>query len=695
MNVKHTLKFKNLNCYDCAGKIKNEILRKSFVSNVNIDIVNQKMTLEFKDNSNVEEKIQEIIKTSIELEEEMSFINSNNAIGEKKSLKEIYILSIGILLFVSTFLIENINLKLLICLLDYILIGKNVIRKSFSSFKNGRFFDENTLMTVATVGAILIGEFQEAVAVMLFSKAGELIQDKAINKSRTSITKLMDIKPEIANVEINNSVKTLHPSDVKIGDIIIVKPGERIPLDGKIIMGESFIDTKTLTGEFLPKEVKKDDIVLSGCINIDSLIKIQVTCEFKDSTVSKILDLVENATSKKSNTENFITKFSKIYTPIVVFISLFVAVIPPLFINGQNFSTWIYRALIFLVISCPCALVISIPLSFFSGIGIASKNGILIKGSNYLDSLTKVSTVVFDKTGTLTEGKFSVVKINPVNCTKEYLLEIASLAESFSNHPIAKSVVEHYGKKIDNSKIKSYEEIPGHGIVILINSNTVIAGNEKLMKKFNIDFNVNNSEIGTKIYISENNNYKGYILVSDKIKDTSNKTIIKLKKHGINTIMLTGDNNQTGEKISKELNISNFYAELLPHEKVKYVENFLNKKKNKSNLVFVGDGINDAPSLAIADIGISMGNLGSDAAIEASDVVIVDDDPYKIVKAMEISKTTKNTAIANIIISLGVKIIVLLLGILGLSSIWVAILSDVGISLIVILNSVNILNKKF
>ena len=514
MTSKEILNFKNLNCYDCAGKIKNELLNVSYISDVNIDILNQKMTLEFNNTSNLNERMNEIKNICTSLEPDMSFIDSNNVTDShtsKKSLGDFYELILGLVLFGITFLIKNPNIQLAICLINYVLIGRNVIKKAILNFKNGMFFDENTLMTIATIGAFLIGQFQEAVAVMLFSKAGELIQDKAINKSRTSISKLMDIKPETANLQVGDSIKTVHPNEVKIGDIIVVKPGEKIPLDGKVIMGESSIDTKALTGEFLPKEVKKDDSVLSGCINIDSVIKIEVTSEFKDSTVLKILNLVENATSRKSNTENFITKFSKIYTPTVVFIALFVALMPPLFFQGQSFSTWIYRSLIFLVISCPCALVISIPLSFFSGIGVASKNGVLVKGSNYLDALTHVSTVVFDKTGTLTEGKFFITKVSTNNCTEEELIKFAAIAENFSNHPIAKSIVSYYGKEIDTSSITNYEEIAGHGIIVKVNSDTIIAGNTKIMDKFNINITKISDDIGTKIYVAKNNVYMGFV----------------------------------------------------------------------------------------------------------------------------------------------------------------------------------------
>lgn len=693
MSFKTTLNFSNLNCYDCANKIKNELLKLPYVSNVNINILGQKMILEFTDSNKLEEKINKVKEISIELESEMKFINSSENTNIKNSTslsKNAKMLILCIILFGISFFFPNFIFYIII----YLLAGSSIIKKAFLSFKQGRFFDENTLMAIATLGAFLIGEYREAIAVMLFSKAGEIIQDKAINKSRVSISKLMDIKPDTANVEINNSINKVHPSTVKIGDIIVVKPGEKIPLDGKVILGESTIDTKALTGEFLPKEVTVDDEVLSGCINIDSLIKIQVTSEFKDSTVLKILNLVENAASRKSNTENFITKFSQIYTPIVVLIALIVAIIPPLLIPSHDFKTWIYRSLIFLVISCPCALVISIPLSFFSGIGIASKNGVLVKGSNYLDALNKVSTVVFDKTGTLTEGNFFITKVRTNNCTESELIKLASLAENFSNHPIAKSIVNYYGKNVDTSEIDNHEEISGKGIVVNIKENKIIVGNKKLMDLFNINIDNFAEDIGTKIYVAKNNIYMGYILISDKIKKNSKNSIIELKKRNIKTVMLTGDNEKSAKKVSEDLNIDTVYSDLLPDEKVNHLENLIKSKNKKSNLVFIGDGINDAPSLAMADIGISMGGIGSDAAIEASDIVIIDDDPYKLIKAIEIANKTKSIAMQNIFISLGIKILVLSLGVLGLSSIWLALLSDVGVSLVVILNSVKMLNKK-
>lgn len=702
----HTLKFKNMNCYECAGKIKNELLKLSYISKVDIDVLTQNLNLEFKDTLNISQKLQEIMELCIQIEPDMSFNTSNHLNESKNKINSLELISfsIGIILFIISFFIKESELsqdthqtlifKFYVCFASYLLIGFNILKKAVMNIKRGIIFDENTLMMIATIGALIIREFQEAVAVMIFSRVGEFIQDRAINKSRSSISSLMDIRPDTANLETNDSIKIVDPSKVKIGDIIVVKPGEKIPLDGEIIQGVSQLDTKALTGEFLTKEVTIGDKVISGCINITSLIKIKVESEFKNSTVSRILNLVENANSKKSNTENFITKFSKIYTPTVIIIAFIISTIPPIILGYNTLSEWIYRALIFLVISCPCALVISIPLSFFSGIGVASKNGILIKASNHLEALNNLSTIVFDKTGTLTEGKFFITKVIPKNCEIDELIKYSVMAESFSNHPIAKSIIDYYNKPIDKLKIYKFEEIPGYGISICIDNDIIISGNKKMMDKFNINVDFID-ESGTKVYVAKNNTYLGCILISDKIKQNSSKTIFELKKMNINNLaMLTGDNNKTAQAIADTLKITKVYSELLPDQKVKYVEELLSNKPPKSTLAFIGDGINDAPSLAMADIGISMGSIGSDAAIEASDIVLIDDDPYKIVKAIKIAKQTRTIAMQNIVLSLTVKILVIILGALGLSSMWTAILSDVGISLIVILNSVRILKNE-
>lgn len=697
MNYNHTLKFKNMNCYDCADKIKTRLLKLNYISNVDIDVLNQKLNLEFIDDLNTQQRLEEIMELCVNIEPDINFVDSKNSNKSmnKINYKQAIAFLIGVTLFVISFFITGSGpLKFYVCLISYLLIGFEILKKAIINIKKGIIFDENTLMMIATIGAFVIKEFQEGIAVIIFSRVGEFIQDIAINKSRSSISNLMDIRPDTANLETSDSIKIVDPNEVKIGDVIVVKPGEKIPLDGEIIQGESQLDTKALTGEFLSKEVRIGDKVISGCINISSLIKIKVESEFKNSTISRILNLVESATSKKSNTENFITKFSKIYTPIVIVIALIIAIIPPFILGYNTMSTWIYRALIFLVISCPCALVISIPLSFFSGIGVASKNGILIKGSNYLEALNNLSTLVFDKTGTVTEGKFFITKIIPEDCKTDELLKYAAMAESFSNHPIAKSIVNHYNYPIDQSKISKFEEIAGYGISICIDGDTIISGNKKMMDKFNINIK-STDEPGTKVYVAKNNTYLGYILISDKIKENSAKTITELKDMNVNKlVMLTGDNKKTAHYIAETLKIPEVYSELLPDQKVKYVEDLISNKPPKSTLAFIGDGINDAPSLAIADIGISMGGIGSDAAIEASDIVLIDDDPYKIIKAMKIAKQTRKIATQNIVLSLSVKTLVIILGALGLSSMWAAILSDVGVSLIVILNSVRILKKE-
>lgn len=695
MNSRHTLRIKDLNCYKCADKIKNEVLKLNNVAKIDIDILKQKVNLELKDDPNPNKTLDGIKKLCIEIEPEMSFVDTSSDDQNNTKNKSMCVtFSAGIILFILSFLTkDNIAIEFALCLVSYILIGAPVLRKSITNLQKGIIFDENTLMTIATIGAFIIGEFQEGVAVMVFSRVGEYIQNRAINNSRNSISKLMDIRPDTANLEVDHAIKVVDPNQVKIGDIIVVKPGEKIPLDGEVVFGKSALDTKALTGEFLPKEVKVGDQVLSGCINTSSMIKIKVSSEFHNSTISRILNLVENASSRKSNTENFITKFSKVYTPIVVLIAFIIAIVPPIILQDASISTWVYRALIFLVISCPCALVISIPLSFFSGIGVSSKNGVLVKGSNYLEALNNVSTIVFDKTGTLTEGKFSISKIYPNNCSENELIEIAALAESFSNHPIAKSIVNYYNKTIDKSQILKYEEINGHGIKIYLKDSVILSGNKKLMDKFNIQVD-QKDDIGTKVYVAKNDNYLGQIIVSDQLKKTSKQTISELKSLGVSKlVMLTGDNNNTAKIINDSLGLTEFHSELLPNQKAEYVEKLLQSKPKKSNLLFVGDGINDAPSLAMSDVGISMGGIGSDAAIEASDIVLIDDDPYKLIKAIKIAKRTRSIAVQNIVIALAVKILVIILGALGLSSMWAAILSDVGVSLVVILNSIRILNK--
>ena len=610
---------------------------------------------------------------------------------KKKSFKIIISLILFLIAMIINFDNELINKGIFI--IAYIIVGLEIIRKALRNIFRGKVFDENFLMTVATVGAFGIGEFPEAVAVMLFYQVGELFQSYAVDKSRKSIASLMDIRPDYANIEKDGKVLKVDPDDVKIGDIIIIKPGEKVPLDGIVIEGNTSLDTKALTGESLPREVTPGDEILSGSINISGLVKVKVSKEYGESTVSKILDLVENASSKKSKSENFITKFAKYYTPIVVIIAILLVVVPVIFFGGE-FSDWIYRALSFLVVSCPCALVISIPLSFFGGIGGASKMGILIKGSNYLEAIASTEIIVFDKTGTLTEGIFEVQKINPKDIDENDLLENAAYAECYSNHPISLSIKRAYGKQIDKSKIKSTEELSGRGIVAIINGKNVLVGNEKLLNENNIEFEKNN-DIGTILYVAIDKKYVGNIVIADKIKEDAKDSIMSLKKSNIKqAVMLTGDRKAVGENVAGILGIDKVYTELLPDGKVEKVEELLKKKSEKGKLAFVGDGINDAPVLALADIGIAMGGLGADSAIEAADIVLMTDEPSKIVDTIKLSKKTMKIVKENIIFAISIKVLVLILSAIGISTMWEAVFADVGVSIIAILNALRVLNVK-
>lgn len=609
--------------------------------------------------------------------------------------KRIQKIIIALILFILGLIInvDNIWINNTLFILSYILVGYDILKKAFRNITRGKVFDENFLMAVATIGAFFVGELEEAVAVMLFYQIGEVFQSYAVNKSRKSIASLMDIRPDYANLLIGKEIQKVSPEDVEIGSTILVKPGEKIPIDGIVIDGDSSLDTKALTGEVIPKDVIVGDEVLSGCINLNGLLKIQTVQKFENSTVSKILDLVENASSRKSKSENFISKFAKYYTPIVVIIALFLATAVPFF-TDKNYSSWIYRALSFLVVSCPCALVISIPLSFFSGIGSASKKGILIKGSNYLELLSKVSTVVFDKTGTLTKGVFKVQKINAIGISKDKLLSFATTAEAFSTHPIAKALKEEYKKDIDLSKVVKHEELAGFGIHAKIQENDVLVGNDKLLTKEKIKFD-KSDDIGTIIYVAVNKEFKGYIVISDEIKEDTYKAINLLKKSGIKkTVMLTGDKKEVGESVSSKLKLDSCYTELLPQDKVCKVEELMSQNDVLGKLAFVGDGINDAPVLALADIGIAMGGVGSDSAIEAADIVIMTDEISKISSAIKLSKKTMLIVKENIIFAIAVKILVLLLTALGVSSMWQAVFADVGVSIIAILNSLRVLLSK-
>lgn len=610
--------------------------------------------------------------------------------------KRLWRIIIGAVLFAATIILD-INtewLSFALYMISYIIVGGDVAVRAFRNIVRGKVFDENFLMTFATIGAILIAEYPEGVAVMLFYQIGELFQDHAVDRSRKSIASLMDIRPDYANLKRGDELVRVDPDEVQVGDIIVVKAGEKVPLDGKVAEGTSMLDTSALTGESVPREIEAGSDVLSGCININGVITVEVTKEYEESTVSKILDLVENASNKKSQSEKFITKFARYYTPIVVIIAVFLAVIPPLVIKGASFSDWIYRALSFLVVSCPCALVISVPLSFFGGIGGASRKGILVKGSNHLEALAKTEILAFDKTGTLTKGVFNVQGVHPKGISREELLELVAYAESYSSHPISNSLRLAYGKDIDNQRISDVEEISGHGVIATVDGKKVIAGNTKLMEKMNIAY-YKGDFAGTVVHAALNNEYIGYIVIADEVKNDSKQAIKELKLANIKqTIMLTGDNKNVASKVAEELGIDKVYSELLPADKVEKIEELFSHKSENGKLAFAGDGINDAPVLARADIGIAMGGLGSDAAIEAADIVIMTDEPSKIATAMNISKKTIGIAWQNIILAIGIKVIILFLSALGITNMWAAIFGDVGVTILAVLNSFRALDVK-
>lgn len=611
-----------------------------------------------------------------------------------KKLKNLLIkITISSIIFIIAILSPiNLYAKLSLYVLSYLIVGYEILEKSFKNILSGEIFDENFLMVLASFVAFFLGEYTEAIAIILFYQIGEFFQSYAVNNSRKSISKLVNIKADYANIEKNGKIEKVNPEEININDIIIIKPGERVPLDGIIVEGQSNIDTSALTGESMPQSVEIKDEILSGCINLSNILKVKVSKKYTESTASKILDLIENATNKKAKVEHFITKFAKIYTPIVVGLAVLIATLPP-FILNEEFSKWIYRSMVFLVVSCPCALVISVPLSFFAGIGLASKYGILVKGGNFLELLSKVKCFVFDKTGTLTRGKFEVSEIHNINITEEEFLKYASYAEYYSNHPIAKSIKSKYNQNIELNKIKDIKEIQGKGIEAKIDNNLIYIGNEKIMQKFNINFESIN-KIGTIVYMAINNKYVGYLVIADQIKSNAKKAIQDLYKIGIQkTIMLTGDKKSVAENVATQLNLSEFHSELLPADKIEKLESIMENNKN-IKVSFVGDGINDAPALARADIGIAMGNIGSDVAIESADIVIINDNLESLAKSIKISKRTINIAKENIYFSIGIKIIVLLLGTIGYASIWEAVFADVGVCLIAILNSLRILMKK-
>ena len=613
----------------------------------------------------------------------------------KKMKKKLIRIIISFILLVLAFILklDNTIINNILFIISYLIVGYDIVLKALRNITRGKVFDENFLMTIATIGAFFIGEFPEAVAVMLFYQVGELFQSYAVDKSRKSVAALMDIRPDYANVYRNEEIEKVNPNDVNIGEIILIKPGEKIPIDGVVVEGSSLLNTLALTGESMPRSVTEGDEVLSGCINNEEILKVKVTKEFGESTVSKILDLVENASSRKSKSENFISKFAKYYTPIVVIIAILLALIPPL-LTDTTFKTWIYRALSFLVVSCPCALVISIPLSFFGGIGASSKIGVLVKGSNYLEALANTEIVVCDKTGTITEGIFKVQKVDAVGYSDEDLLRYTSYAENYSNHPIALSIKEAYGKDINEKLVTKTKELKGKGIIAKVESKEVLVGNEKLMIENNIDY-IKSNDIGTVIYIAIDKTFAGTIIISDKIKEDAYKAVKEFRKNNVKKIvMLTGDREEISKNVSKELKLDKYYAELLPQDKVKKVESLMKEKSESGKLVFIGDGINDAPVLALSDIGVAMGGLGSDAAIEAADIVIMTDEPSKLANAIKISKKTMQIVKENIIFAITVKILVLLLSAVGIATMWAAVFADVGVSVIAIINALRILRVK-
>ena len=717
-----------LDCANCANKIEERVNRLSDVEEATLNFSTSRLTLLINDPQLKLEVIEEIKKIVEQLEPDVTVIENNSgevlnqnqccqgdcsrhdeqhlhkhASSHEHIVRELKVIEIlkeqkNLLLGFVIFLIAVLfplqqRVEIVLYLMSYLLIGGNVIGAFWRHIKRGEIFDENFLMTVATVGAFCIGEYPEAIAVMLFYEIGELFQSYAVNRSRHSITSLLDIRADHANLVTESSVEEVNPEVVSVGDYIIIKPGERVPLDGEIVEGQCYLDTSALTGESVPRLVSVGDPILSGCINTNALVKVRVTKVAGESTVARILELVENASSKKAQTERFITRFARVYTPIVVLLAILIAIIPP-FVFQASFSIWLYRALSFLVVSCPCALVVSIPLGFFAGLGGASKQGVLIKGGNYLEALTHADTVVFDKTGTLTKGVFKVVETHPVNMTEDAFIKLAAYAESQSNHPIAKSIVEAYGHSIDETVISSYEEVAGKGIKAVVNEQQILIGNATLMKESSLEV-LSVSATGTIIHMAVDQVYVGYIVIADEIKETSKAAISKLKQQGVSqVIMLTGDQERIAKQVAEELGVDRVYAELLPYQKVEHVEQLLaNQSKNKS-LVFVGDGMNDAPVLARADVGVAMGAIGSDAAIEAADVVLMEDDPMALVKAIDQAKQTKFILYQNIIFALGVKILVMILIAFGLATMWSAVFADVGVTVLAVINSTRALKSK-
>lgn len=693
-------RLEGLDCANCATKIQESINNLAGVNQAELIFATQKLNLEIDEDKNKVTLLDEIKKVIFLIEPEVKVIEINRSSAPEITMpsslnKDNLFLCVGtVLFFIGVILKVSFWIEIIIFASSYLIVGKNVVIKSIYNIRKGQIFDENFLMTIATLGAFAIKEFPEAVVVMLFYRVGQLLESIAVNKSRSSIKSLMDIKAQYANLKTTEGIKQVDPNDVEIGEFIVIKPGERLPLDGIVVEGSSSVDTSAITGESVPRSIHVGDSILSGFINKSSSLTVRVSTTFSNSTVAKILDLVENATSKKSPTENFITKFARYYTPAVVFVAALIATVPAILSNNHDFSLWLYRALVFLVVSCPCALVISIPLSYFGGIGGASRRGILIKGSNYLDALNDVKTVVFDKTGTLTKGVFEVNEIFPENgYSKDDLLELAALAEARSNHPIAKSILNAYGKNLNQTNVDYYEEIPGCGIKAIIDKKEILAGNDRLLHLDGcIEHNTCNVQ-GTVVHIAVDNIYAGYILISDQIKADAAFTIAQLKKlGGIRVAMLTGDSEESARTIAGKLKIEEFYYALLPHQKAEKLEQ-IKTSMNNSKLVFVGDGINDAPVLAMSDIGVAMGGLGSDAAIEASDIVLMTDEPSKLIEALKVAKKTRNIVIQNIVFALGVKAIIMILGAGGVATMWEAVFADVGVTVIAVFNSLRVMKK--
>ncbi|MFO7160510.1 MAG: heavy metal translocating P-type ATPase [[Clostridium] cellulosi] len=689
---KKVIYLSGIDCNSCAEKIEEEVKKISGVKSANLDIATQRLTVEADDKGKLPVVLRAIYQKIREMEPnvEISYTQDSKKTESADLKKQFKIISLifGTALFVIGMVFTlPAAVEFVLYLIAYLAVGGEILFKALRNIAKGQVFDENFLMSVATIGAFAIGEYPEGVAVMLFYQIGELLQDAAVDRSRKSISALMDIRPDYANLKIGDEIRRVAPEEAAVGDLIVVRPGERIPLDGRVVEGKSSLDMSALTGESLPRDVEAGSSVLSGSVNKTGLITVEVTSEYGESTVSKILNLVQNASSKKAPTENFITKFARIYTPVVVCTALALALIPPLVIPGVHFAEWIKRGLIFLVISCPCAIVVSIPLCFFGGIGGASKNGILVKGSNFLEALNNVDTVVFDKTGTLTKGNFKVAEIKTANgFTEDEVLSLAAYAENYSNHPIAVSIRESYGKEIDSRRISDYEELSGKGIRVKIDGKTVLAGNSSLMKAENIACEKIMSP-GTVVYIATDGKFAGYLVIADEIRPDSEKAIQELKAAGVKTAMLTGDSKAAGELVGKELDLDQIYTELLPHQKVEQLERLSKAIDGSGKLVFIGDGINDAPVLAQADVGIAMGGTGSDAAIEAADVVFMTDEPKKIVTAINIARRTHKIVWQNIIFALVVKAALLILGALGVANMWEAVFGDVGVTLIAVLNA--------